>query len=264
MEEIQSIHNNLVKESKKLTQRKYRDKQGKFLVEGIRLVEEALRAGSLATVFYDDILLASPRGQELLHNINENKTKLHKVKTKVLQELTETDSPQGIVGVAYKKEIDLSEVTKGILVITDCLQDPGNLGTIIRTAWAAGAVALVCLTGTVDPYNGKTIRSTMGGIFHLPILTKIQWSDMYKWCMNNRYKIIAGDISAQTEYYNIDYGERTALIIGSEGHGLINAEVSQLDCLVKIPLKNGAESLNAAVACGVLLYEMLRQIDASK
>lgn len=263
MEEIQSIHNNLVRESKKLLQKKYRDKLGKYLVEGIRLVEEACKSDSLEVAFYDDSLLLSIRGQDLINEI-KNKCNVYKVDYKVLKELVETDSPQGIVGVVAKKEISLANLSKGVLVVADGLQDPGNLGTIIRTAWAAGAKALVCLSGTVDPYNGKTIRATMGGIFHLPVLTKIQWTDMYMWCCKNNYKLVAGDISAQENYFSLNYENRTALIIGSEGHGLVNVEVEQVDYLVKIPLLNGAESLNAAVACGILLYEMLRQQETSK
>ncbi len=263
VEIIQSRQNSLIKERVKLQQKKYRQKTGCFLIEGIRLVEEAVSAGSLTEVFVEEALFNSERGERLFRRIEKSTIACYQVSTDILRVLTETESPQGIVGVIRQAKVDLNRINlkQGLILILDGVQDPGNLGTIWRTAWAAGVDALFCLPGTVDPYNGKTIRASMGGIFHVPIVagTETNWSIIQQWCTAHSFQLVAGDLSAQQNYDEVAYQERVALLIGNEAQGLLTVSAEELDKRVKIPLMDGAESLNAAVACGILVYEVIRQ-----
>lgn len=268
MEIICSAQNPLIKETRKLQQKKYREERGEFLIEGVRLVEEGLKAGRLKATFYEDTLTNTARGQQLLHmiekSVQEKKTAfIYKVRPQVIRALAETQNPQGIVAIAVMEPVSLdflnTEQEEKLLLVIDGLQDPGNTGTLIRTAWGAGAKAIVCLPGTADPYNGKTVRSSMGGIFRVPVINGVEWDSLWKWCRQNGYYLVAGDLNAEIGYSAVTYPQKTALIIGSEGQGLFNVKPEQVDCRVKIPLKNGAESLNAAVAGGILLYEIIRR-----
>jgi TrmH family RNA methyltransferase len=273
MEIIESRQNNLIKERIKLQQKKYRQSTGLFLVEGVRMVEEAWAAGQLTEVFVDDTVSSSPRGarffQQLLEPNQEKErnkastVNCHLVKPDILRLLAETESPQGIVGVASQTSVELStlQIRHGLILILDGIQDPGNLGTIWRTAWAAGVDAIFCLPGTVDPYNGKTVRATMGGVFHVPVFagTVSEWPALRQWCAKEGFQLVAGELGASRTHYDVSYGDRVALVIGNEAQGLLTVAPTELAERVKIPLMDGAESLNAAVACGILVYEVLRQ-----
>jgi len=264
MEIISSVQNQLIKESRKLQQRKYREEQKAFLIEGVRLAEEALPRGALTTVFYTEQLLQSERGQALYQRLQEKATAglvLQEVTPQVLKTLAETESPQGIVAIARQQDKPLSRLSlpeRALFLIADSLQDPGNLGTMIRTAWCAGADGVICLPGTVDPYNGKTVRASMGGIFNVPVFTGLAWPEVRDWCRSQGVQIVAGDLAGQP-HYSLNYAPKTALVIGNEGQGLTHVRPEQVDALVTIPLAPGAESLNAAVACGILVYEIVRQ-----
>jgi TrmH family RNA methyltransferase len=260
--QITSLQNTLIKETRKLQQKKYRELENQYLIEGIRLVEEARKRGSLGKVFYDHNLGKTPRGLELLKKISKTGTPLYQVTPEILASLADTESPQGIVAVVNKESNGLWQLKLGdqsMVLIIDGLQDPGNLGTIIRTAWAVGVDGILCLTGTVDPYNSKTIRATMGGIFQVPVVTDLKWSQVHQWCQENHFQTVAGDLSAVKNHYAVTYSPRVAFILGNEGQGLQTVNLSEVHELVRIPLWGEAESLNVAVAAGILLYEAVRQ-----
>lgn len=261
MEIICSRQNPLIKETIKLQQKKYREETGRFLLEGIRLVEEAVTAGRLEEVFVEESLCSSKRGQELFRSIEKSSLRYFQVSKEILKALAETESPQGIVGVARQAGTSLADlkIKNGLILIIDGLQDPGNLGTICRTAWAAGVDALFCLPGTVDSYNGKTIRATMGGIFHVPVVTGVDWNTLREWCKVQGFQLVAGDLRADKRHFDLTYRERIALLIGNEAQGLLTVQPEDVDELVIIPLMDQAESLNASVACGILIYEVIRQ-----
>jgi len=264
MEIITSVQNQLIKETKKLQQRKYREETRRFLIEGVRLTEEALQGGVLETVFYTENVFETDRARALLHSLMEKQNEsisLHEVTPQVLKIITETESPQGIMGIARQQDNKLGQMILpelALVLIADSLQDPGNLGTMIRTAWCAGVDAVVCLPGTVDPYNGKTVRASMGGIFNVAIITGVEWEDVRVWCQEQQLQLVAGDLHGQ-KHFTLDYSPRVALVIGNEGQGLTQVLPEQVDANITIPLAQGAESLNAAVACGVLVYEIMRQ-----
>lgn len=262
MDIISSPQNQLIKETKKLQQRKYRESQKLFLIEGIRLAEEALKAKVAEKFFYSLEMLQTERGQTLLSNLQAQMPAkaIIEVSSNVLHTLAETETPQGIVGVARQQDSEICKLepgNKSLLLIMDSLQEPGNLGTMLRTGWAAGVTAVICLPGTVDPYNGKTVRASMGGIFNVPVFSGISWDKVEQWCRQQGYQIVAGGLQGK-DYYKVKYAQRVALVIGNEGKGLTQVQADEIDVEVTIPMTPKAESLNAAVAGGILLYEIIR------
>jgi len=261
VELISSRQNSLIKERCKLHQKKYREQTGLFLIEGIRLVEEAVKAARVEEVFYEETLLSSERGRDLLKQIEEKGVRCIQVKKELIKVLADTESPQGLVAVVRQKKETFSgiKIKNGLIIILDGLQDPGNLGTIWRTAWAAGVDALICLPGTVEPYNDKIVRATMGGIFHVPVITDVEWAKVLQWCQKEDFELVAGDLRAEQSHFSIKYSPRVAILIGNEAQGFLTINLADVNSQVKIPIDQETESLNAAVACGILVYEIMRQ-----
>ena len=248
MEIINSPQNIFIKETKKLQQKKYRESKDEFLVEGVRLIEEALKAGSLKRVFYEKSLFNHTRGRELFNRFEQMRTAgsleyCQEVTPIVLKALAETQTPQGLVAVAAKRHTTLAELSttaeRGLLLIVDGVADPGNLGTLIRTACAAAAEAVICLTGTADCYNAKTIRATMGAVFTVPLIIGEEWLNVGKWCRDKGYRLVAGDAKGKLDFFSYSYPKKTALIVGSEGQGLTAVNPAEVDAFVRIPLSGG-------------------------
>jgi len=263
---IKSRDNNLLKHIRKLKAKKYREEFGEYIIEGLRLVEEAFFANApLKYCLYSENLKGE-RALSLLNHMNERGVPLYTVEENLLKDACETQNPQGIAAVVEKKEMKYKNMPKhwDFIVMVDRIQDPGNLGTIIRTAHASGADALYMSEGTVDPYSPKVLRSTMGSIFHLPV---IQCDDMVSYIekvKSEGFKVYASSLEGSTEYYNLDYNQKTALIIGNEANGASQEILECADSLIKIPMPGGAESLNAAVAGGILMFEIVRQRNLDK
>jgi len=261
MNVISSPQNPWITEARKLHKKKYREAQGLFLVEGIRLTEEALRHGEIYQVFYQEMLASTERGEALLKGLAAKTQQIFQVSSKVLNTLAETDTPQGVVAVVRKNSVTLDNFRpkgRGPVVVLDGLQEPGNMGTILRTLWAVGGEGLLCLEGTVDPYNSKAVRASMGGIFTIPVMCDLPWNKVYSWACANEYLIVAGDIEQAIDYRMVPWQPKTVLCIGNEGRGFTHIKNDKGIIRAKLPLAPGAESLNAAVAAGILLYETVR------
>ncbi len=261
MEIITSAQNQWVLEARKLQQKKFREAKGLFLVEGLRLAEEAAKSALVEEVYYHETLAATPRGEELLKALSAKARRFFQVTSKVLNTLAETETPQGIVLVCRLSPAPLKDFRpgQGPVVVLDGLQDPGNLGTILRTLWAAGGQGLICLQGTADPFGGKAVRASMGGIFHLPVFTEVTWSAAARWALDQGYKTVAADAGGGRDYRRLPWQNKTLLCIGNEARGLLSIPLTEVDERVFIPLAQGAESLNAAMAAGILIYEAVRQ-----
>lgn len=254
MEWIESDQNQHLKKIRALKQKKYRESYGQFVVEGSRFVAEALkREADIKVILVAENYLAA----------NENLLKqyhgpLFAVKKGLLEKFLDTVTPQGIVAIVNKpvwSKKDLAQMSH--ILIIDGVQDPGNLGTLFRTALASGVDAVCCLKGTVDSYNDKTLRATMGAIFTLPIFS----IDDEQWLVENLhqagFELVIADIHAQQFYDEMIYPDKVALVVGNEGNGV--QRLKKGDRYVKIPLYNEAESLNVAIAAGILLYTIKRQ-----
>ncbi len=258
---ITSISNDLIKLVRTLHHKKGRLQENLFLAEGIHLVQEGLKAGSLIKhFFWSEKLTKTSEGKELLRLLDINHQGFE-VSDPVLAKICETENPQGIVAtIVIPVEADLLGFTDFKLgLIIDELQDPGNVGTIIRTAWAAGCDGLFFTPSTADPYQGKVVRASMGGIFHQRICRNLEPQVISEWAERMGIQIIAGDPKAAEFCFKSNLTVPSLIIIGNEGRGLNPDWMSFPITKVLIPQPGGAESLNASVSAGILLYEALRQ-----
>lgn len=254
MLEIESKNNNLFKEIKKLKEKKHRIKSNKYLIEGLRFVEEAIKS----KVSIDSIIFTESfkeKNPDLFLKINEN-IKLIQMNETLLKQLCSTENPQGIVGVInmQNKELKSGE----LVVLVDKVQDPGNMGTIIRTAHAAGAAGIVMTKGTVDIYNDKTLRSTMGSIFYIPIVEDDSL-DFVKSLKKEGYKLVVSSLQGKNNFFEENLQGKVMIAVGNEGNGVSEEVYDIADIKVKIPMPGEAESLNVAVATSIMIYEKIRQ-----
>lgn len=242
---ITSIQNEQVKSWKKLQRKKYRTETETFLIEGYHLIEEAFKSGwEFSKVIVEE-------GANVPSWFGEATVTL--VSKQVFKEISQTEAPQGIAAIVKMKTVKQGH-DKHILLV-DAVQDPGNLGTIIRTADAAGFSKVILGTGTVDLYNDKVIRATQGSIFHLPI-EQDDLRQAIPTLKQSGYSVWASTLESATYYKNVKADEKTALIIGNEGAGINEKLITLADKLVKIPIYGEAESLNVSVAAGILMYHM--------
>ncbi|GGJ84489.1 23S rRNA methyltransferase [Lentibacillus kapialis] len=240
---ITSLQNEKVKEWVKLQKRKGRRESGKFLIEGFHLVEEAYHSNwEIAEIIVEEGLDYSGWHHQFFTIT---------VSRKVLQHITRTETPQGIAAVIKMKEP--KEIEGHSVLLIDSIQDPGNLGTIIRTADAAGFDMVMLGDGTVDLYNDKVIRATQGSLFHLPVLQADLLKKIPK-LQSGGYTVAASALTDAVSFKEMPANEKTALIIGNEGAGVRNELIDAADQSIKIPIYGQAESLNVSVAAGILMY----------
>ncbi|MEW9095071.1 MAG: RNA methyltransferase [Clostridiaceae bacterium] len=258
MEIISSKDNVIIKEIKKLKERKYRNEEKKFLVEGFRFVEEALDSNFIVSHIFINERSKDKFYQLGINNKIKENTKVYTLTESIFRRVSNTESPQGIIALVQNKEIAIED-KEGFYVLVDKVQDPGNLGTIIRTAHAAGALGVITMEGTVDVYNDKTLRSTMGSVFYIPILENKDLT-FIKNLKEKEYKFLVSSLESKNNIYDLNLkNEKVVICIGNEGKG-ISEEVFNLgDKNFKIPMPGGAESLNAAVAAAVIMFEIVRQ-----
>ncbi len=255
MMNILSKDNKLVKLGLKLKQKKYRDEESKFIIEGIRFVEEGIISEDVEHIFYNSKLLES-RGHERILNKHFS---VHEVSDAVLKELCDTENPQGVAAIVNKRLWKVENIKNDFIVIADGVQDPGNMGTIIRTCDAAGVGAVAVIKGSVDIYNPKTLRTTMGSIFHIPVLVYEDFKSLAEELSQAGYNIYAASLDTKSYLYDCNFKEKTAIVIGNEANGIPGDHVEMCTHKIKIPIVGTAESLNAAVAGAVIIYEVVRQ-----
>ena len=241
-----------------LQRRKAREKHSLFVAEGVRSVEELLRSniairGALVTTK----LAAAPRGELLRRSLDESGVEVAELSEKEFLTAAETDSPQGVLAIGEVPVRSLHTLEIPILcriLVLDAVQDPGNVGTILRTASALGATATIALPGTVDLWNPKVIRSSMGAQFGHAAF-HAEWADLVKLLDRERIELWAADAQGEP----LDLGravQRLAIVVGNEGSGLSPAIRARAQRTISVPLASGVESLNVAVAAGILLYEL--------
>jgi len=263
-EPIRSLQNPQVKEWASLATKKGRERAGAYLVEGAHLVVEALRSGADidAVVFVpgspaaEEARAAAPAGAD---------RRWVAVSEQVLAKIADTETPQGVAAVVRKREPRLDELFRsesgvglGVYVAVDAIQDPGNLGTVIRSADAAGASAVLLGAGTVDVYNPKTIRATMGSLFHMPVVS-CDLAEALPLAKSRGVRVVGTSLAATDTCYAAPLGGAVCFLLGNEGAGVSPRLAALADDNVIIPMRGGAESLNVAMAATVLLFEALRQ-----
>lgn len=261
-----SKNNPNIKYVRRLSQRRFREKEGKFIIEGVRFLEEAVKADwELELVLFTTRLADSPRGNCLLDLLKSRGTPLMAVEDMLFADLADTDSPQGVLAVAQippRPDFDpqmWAKEGKDLILLVDGVRDPGNLGTIIRCADAAGVDGIITFKGVVDPYNAKTLRSTMGSVFRVPIIPVLDQDRFLKDLCAGGWSLVVGDPGADKLIHKCDLTGQVAMVVGSEADGISDAVRQAVHQMVSIPMPGGAESLNAGVAVGIMLYEVVRQ-----
>lgn len=246
---------------------KVRKKTGLFVVEGIKMFLEA-PIEQIERVFVSESFLNSPQGQTVLAQKGEAYCRegdvLEVVSDKVFASVCDTLTPQGILSIIKMAQWKLEDLFPKdgrvpLILVLDSLQDPGNLGTMIRTGEGAGITGVIMNQTCVDVTNPKTIRATMGSIYRIPQIITEDLSILIQELKGRGVKTYAAHLKGQRDFYREDYTSPVAFLIGNEGNGLSDEVAQCADCYVKIPMEGQVESLNAAIAASVMLYECKRQ-----
>lgn len=236
-----------------------------IFVEGLRLSEEALRSDlSIDAVIVSDELAVKEKAKALLTELERASTRLVLVSESLLGSVSYTKTPQGIILLATRPQMDEDQFktrqpASPLLVVMHGINNPVNVGAIVRTAEAAGVTGIITTTTTSDPFSAKALRGAMGSTFRLPIWTKASYQEVIDWCSDGGIKTVCADVGGTEVYSKIDWTGATALIMGPESTGLSEDEVALANALVRIPMAGRVESLNVGVAAGILLYEAMRQ-----
>ncbi len=253
---ISSTANEKVKYVRSLHRRSVRHRENRFIVEGLRLAEEMNEAGQEpAFVFYTEAFAGKPRGRALLEALRHSGCEVLAVTDHVMRAMTGTKTPQGILAVLPFPQLAPSE--SPLILVLDRVRDPGNLGTILRSAEAAGAGEVITVKGTVDVWSPKVVRGAMGAHFRLSILYDRKWKEI-EGELEGRQVLLA-DPGGELPYYHVDWTQSSALIVGGEADGPGEEARELASSTVTIPMRGGAESLNAAVATSIILFEAARQ-----
>lgn len=254
MREIRSKDNKIWKRCEQLTMRKYRDRSGLYLIEGENLLDEAIRNHvRIETVLVrEDCQKALPP---------EAADKAFLLDARLFDKLAQTVTSQGMLAVVAKAEVrkeDFIGLPGSNFIVLDRLQDPGNIGTILRTADAAGYRLAILMKGTADVYAPKVVRAATGSLFRMPVVSMASTEELVEFTRAAGKKLTATCLDAQRCYYDEDLTHDIALVIGNEGSGVAPALIESSELRIKIPMQGNIESLNAAVAAGVLMYEAMR------
>lgn len=256
---IQSKDNKTIKHIISLQQRKYRQKFGEYTVEGIRAVTDIGKKD-----FLRSILIRESKRSELEPLVQKGFTvsSVYVVQDPIFDKIEHSVNGQGILGIAKKCVNDLHSliVEDGLYVALDGVQDPGNLGTIIRTAVAAGGKGIFLLKGTVDPYNEKCVRSTMSALCNIPIFEDVTLSEFYDFIKDNTIKTYVTSLENAKPYHTISYPKRTMIILGNEGNGVSREIIEMCDQAITIPMYGDIESLNVSIAAALCMYKVREQI----
>ena len=260
---ITSKDNKLVKHIKALHHRKNRDEEEQFFVEGAKVTQEALdqKVDILSIVICEDILGRINGGKDILTNLNKCGIPISRVAADIFGDISDMEAPQGILMVIRKERNSIENFvfnTNGIYIMLDGIQDPGNVGTIVRTADAIGADGVILSKGCADFYSPKTLRASMGSVFRVKLLEKVSLVETTQVMKEKGFMIAAASLQAEQCHFDVAYNGGVALVIGSESNGVSGEMLELADKVVKIPMKGGTESLNASVAAGVLMYEVFR------
>ncbi len=253
---ITSTRNPHIVEARKLDQRKHRQQQGRFAVEGLQLLHMALDSGAQPVeVFFCEALFVGDEAAALFARFQKTDAEIFAVSPEILRALSERESPQGLVATFSLIEKSLDSLTltgHELAIVLDRPQDPGNLGTILRTADAAGASAVICVTPCVDPFDPKTVRSSMGSLFNLPIIQTPDVSGLFAHLQG--FNIIGADAKRGELWTQCDWHGGVALVLGNEARGLADDVSGHITTWASLPMSGKTESLNVAIAGGILMY----------
>lgn len=255
---ITSLSNPLVKQARSLRQRKARAASGLFLVEGLHHVGTALEAAwKIETLIYAPDLLTGDFAQSLLNDAGLIDLTLQPVSAKVMKSITEKDNPQGVLALVKQRNFDLAglePVRSGVALVSP--QDPGNVGTILRTIDAVDADVLFLLDGGIDLYHPTCVRASMGTLFWKPVV-QASFDEFKEWAKGKGYHLVGTSAHAQTDYRAVNLGSSPwVLVLGNEQKGLSDVQMADCEITLSMPMRGKAGSLNLSVAAGILLYAL--------
>jgi len=258
MQIITSKDNEIIKNVRKLKEKKYRDLNNEYIVEGVKMIKEAIleEAKIKLIVVCEDNANSGAIDKKLLYEIA--KYECIYVSKKVFDLISDVQTPQGMLAVIEKENSeDKIDYTEDVIVVLDGIQDPGNLGTILRTIDSVGLKQVIVSKETADSYNPKVVRSTMGAIFRVKVIESNNLLDTLKNMKKHKYKIMATSLETDNSIYDVDYNKKV-IVIGNEANGVEKEILDYADEKIKIPMLGKTESLNASVATAVILYEYVR------
>ncbi|MGB3500567.1 MAG: RNA methyltransferase [Mesorhizobium sp.] len=263
VKEVTSLANPLVKDIKSLALKKFRDQQNAFMAEGLKLVIDALDLGwTINALIYSKAAKGNPAVEKAAVRTVASGGLVLEASEKVLSAITRRDNPQMVIGVFEQRWGRLKDVRPAnddVWVAMDRVRDPGNLGTVIRTADAVGAKGIILVGDTTDPFTVETVRATMGSIFAVPVV-KASEADFLAWRAGFKGLVIGTHLKGAVDYRTVDYaGKPVLMLMGNEQQGLPDTLAAVCDRLVLIPQVGRADSLNLAVATGVMLFEVRRK-----
>lgn len=257
---ITSSHNPRIQHLRALlAKHSEREEQKAFVVEGVRLAEEALQAKWLpqSVLFTSEL---SERGKDLVKRFADRGVEVEEVPSSLMESITDTETSQGLLAILPLRSLE-PPAALNFIVIADAIRDPGNLGTMIRSAAAAGAQAMLLAPGTADPFAPKVVRSAMGAHFRLPLIA-MGWEQIVWQCKSKAsppVRLLLSEVSKGTPCWQLDLRLPVALIIGGEAEGASPEAIKAADQLITIPMPGESELLNAAIAASILLFEVVRQ-----
>lgn len=248
---------NIQRVKKLLSSSQFRHSERAFMIEGVRLVEEAARSNwTIIEVYYSENL--NDRGKQLINDLSQRGIAIFQVSEIIMNDITETESPQGIVAVLGIRQLSLLKEPDFILIL-DAIRDPGNVGTILRTASAAGVDMVVVAPETADPFSPKVLRAGMGAQLNLPVQV-LDWPGIYKFIKTKGdLEVLLADKQGGPEFWNTDLHMPIALIVSNEAVGPSQAARDLSSSILTIPMPGRSESLNAAIAASLIIYEVIRQ-----
>lgn len=258
---LSSMQNPLFKQIKSLQSRKGRRENGLFMAEGLRLVREICPPWELKTLILTEAFMALHEDWRICCQ-RYPEAEVVVVEEEWMRHASDTQHPQGVMALVRLREAVLEELLQKespFLVILEDLQDPGNAGTVLRTADAAGADGILCSEGTADFFSPKVVRASMGSIFHLPVVRTGKFHEALQTLKQRGIMLAAAHLQASLSYDQADYRGGCGILIGNEGNGLREETTSLAQVKISIPQQGRAESLNASVAAGILMYEVVRQ-----
>lgn len=264
VKEVTSLTNPIIKDIRALAQKKHRDETRSFMAEGLKLVIDALDLGwKIKTLIYGKAAKGKPHVEQVAAKTFAKGGLVLEVSEKVLSAITRRDNPQMVVGIfeqRYQALKDLKPQLGETYVALDRVRDPGNLGTIIRTADAAGASGIILVGETTDPFSLETVRATMGSVFAMPV-ARASAEDFIRWQKSAGAKVVATHLAGAVDYRTIDYKSKPVVILmGNEQAGLPEELAREAGALARIPQAGRADSLNLAIATGIMLFEARRHL----
>lgn len=261
---ISSRQNNLVKYVRSLRDKRTREQEGHFVIEGLNFVSEALTSGIIPEkLIISERVDSNLRLADIIKRVDRPDS-ISRVSDSVMEYMSETETPQGIMALLKIVEVPLMSLPirdKSLYIVMDGIQDPGNVGTVIRTADAFGVSGVILTQGCADLYNAKTLRSTMGSVFHLPVLRDVTADELVDFLKSR--SVYTAVTCLEEEALSIEDSELMfplALVLGSETRGVSSELRQAADYLIKVPMAGAAESLNVSVAAGIMVYETSKRL----